>query len=179
MRVPSTVWHLKKNCLVKSVYFVAEYGTILMSVINSVCYIHIVRLRCPGFSIVIDSSNPSFLVPCYRSSVVIVVTSTVSLLQIYYALPLLRNCPRLWFVTNEAQFAVSELTSLYYKGADKSLARPGRKQVNVSVRMTWISFGALSCREIQLDDCSRLDVVEIARPWHASGFVCFLVGLRT
>ena len=32
-------------------------------------------------------------------------------------------------------------------GADKSLARPGRKQANVSVRMTWISFGALPYRE--------------------------------
>jgi len=30
--------------------------------------------------------------------------------------------------------------------ADKSLARPGRKQANASVRMAWISFGALLCR---------------------------------
>ena len=33
-----------------------------------------------------------------------------------------------------------------YRSADKSLARPGRKQANVSARMAWISFGALSCR---------------------------------
>ena len=33
-----------------------------------------------------------------------------------------------------------------YRGADKSLAWPGRKQANVSVRMSWISFGALPCR---------------------------------
>ena len=46
-----------------------------------------------------------------------------------------------------------------YRGADKSLARPGRKQANVSVRMAWIS---LSCRGKQLD-ISRLDVTEIAR----------------
>ena len=39
----------KKNGVMKSVYYVAEYGTILMSVFNSVFYIHIVRLRCPGF----------------------------------------------------------------------------------------------------------------------------------
>ena len=57
-----------------------------------------------------------------------------------------------------------------YRGSDKSLARPGRKQANVSLRMTWISFGALSWRgKKKLDDSSRLDVVEIARvPWHAS-----------
>jgi len=33
-----------------------------------------------------------------------------------------------------------------YKGADKSLAWLGSKQANVSVRMAWISFGALPCR---------------------------------
>jgi len=27
------------------------------------------------------------------------------------------------------------MCSVYYRGADKSLARPGRKQANVSVRM--------------------------------------------
>jgi len=50
-----------------------------------------------------------------------------------------------------------------YRGADKSLARPGRKQTNVSVRMALMSFGALPCRGGGLDDSSRLDVVEIAR----------------
>ena len=50
-----------------------------------------------------------------------------------------------------------------YMGAEKSLARPGRKQANVSVKMPWISFGALPCRKKKLDDSSRLDVVEIAR----------------
>ena len=50
-----------------------------------------------------------------------------------------------------------------YRGADKSLAQPVRKQANVSVRMALISFGALPCRKKQLDDSSRLDVVEIAR----------------
>ena len=51
-----------------------------------------------------------------------------------------------------------------YRGADKSLAQPGRKQAKVSVRMAWISFGALPCRkEKKHDDISRLDVVKIAR----------------
>ena len=49
-----------------------------------------------------------------------------------------------------------------YRGADKSLARPGRIQANVSVRMASISFGALPCKKT-LDDSSRIDVVEIAR----------------
>ena len=52
---------------------------------------------------------------------------------------------------------------LYYKGADKSLARPGRKQANISIKMAWISFGALPRTKKELDDSSRLDVVEIAR----------------
>ena len=69
---------------------------------------------------------------------------------------------------------------MFLKGADKSLARPCRKQTNVSVRMAWISFDVLSCRkEKKLGDNSRLDVVEIARPWYASELVSFLVGLRT
>jgi len=32
------------------------------------------------------------------------------------------------------------------RGADKTLARPGKKQANVSVRLASISFGALPCR---------------------------------
>ena len=35
-----------------------------------------------------------------------------------------------------------------YRGADKSLAPPGRKQVNVSVRMAWIYFGTLPERNL-------------------------------
>jgi len=54
------------------------------------------------------------------------------------------------------------LISCVHMGANKSLARPGRKQANVSVRMAWISFGALPCRKKKLDDSSLLDVVEIA-----------------
>jgi len=49
-----------------------------------------------------------------------------------------------------------------YSDADKSLAEPGRKEGNVSVRMVWISFGALPCGGGgKIDDLSRLDVVEI------------------
>jgi len=53
------------------------------------------------------------------------------------------------------------LISTLIHSADKSLAQPGTKQPNVSVRMAWISFGALSCRKKNYDS-SRLDVVEIA-----------------
>ena len=51
---------------------------------------------------------------------------------------------------------------IVYRGADKSLVRPGRKQDNVSIRKTWIFFGTLLCRKKELDDSSLLDV-EIAR----------------
>jgi len=40
--------------------------------------------------------------------------------------------------------------ALKYWDADKSLARPGKKQANVSVRIVWISFGALPCRKRNL-----------------------------
>jgi len=48
-----------------------------------------------------------------------------------------------WMPTNAVQ-------PFNYRGADKSLARPGRKQANVSVRVAWISFSALPCRKNNL-----------------------------
>ena len=62
-----------------------------------------------------------------------------------------------------------------------SLAWPGRKQANVSVRMEWISFDALPCKkknETWWQLASRC-CWNRARPWHASELVCFVVGLRT
>jgi hypothetical protein len=61
-----------------------------------------------------------------------------------------------------------------YRSADKSLARPGRKQANVSVRMAWISFGPLPWWQLMSRCCWNR-----ARPWHASELVSLLVGLRT
>ena len=77
---------------------------------------------------------------------------------------------------NYRQFLLS--TVWIYKGADKSLARPGRKQANVSVRMAWISFGALPCRkkESWWQLASRC-CWNRARPWYASQLVSFLVRL--
>jgi len=43
-------------------------------------------------------------------------------------------------------FDLQSNATLMYRGADKSLAWPGRKQVNVTVRMAGISFGTLPCR---------------------------------
>jgi len=66
-----------------------------------------------------------------------------------------------------------------YRGADKSLARPGRKQANVSVRMAWISFGALPCRKKSWWQQTSRCCWNRARPLHAFELVSFLVGLRT
>ena len=41
----------------------------------------------------------------------------------------------------------SYMEDILHRATDKSLARPWRKQANVSVRMAWISFGALTCRK--------------------------------
>ena len=51
-----------------------------------------------------------------------------------------------------------------HRGADKSLARPGRKQANVSVRMSVNFLRHLALQEKKLDDSSCLDFVEIACP---------------
>jgi len=68
----------------------------------------------------------------------------------------------------------------YTRGADKSLVRSGKKQANVSVRMAWISFGALACmgKQTWWQLASRC-CWNRARPSHASELVSFLVGLRT
>ena len=67
-----------------------------------------------------------------------------------------------------------------YRGVDKSVARPGRKQANISVRMAWISFGALPCRKKKHLMTARVSMLlKSPRPWHGSELVSFLVGLRT
>jgi len=59
-------------------------------------------------------------------------------------------------------------TELHNENLCKYVALCFLAYVIVSVRMAWISFGALPCRK-KLDDSSRLHVVEIARvAWHAS-----------
>jgi len=68
---------------------------------------------------------------------------------------------------------------LMYRGADKSLAWPGRKQANVSARMAWISFGALPCRKKARWHFASRCCWNRERPWHDSELVSFLVGLKT
>jgi len=66
-----------------------------------------------------------------------------------------------------------------YRGTDRSLARPGREQAYVPVRMVWISFGALPCRRKTWWQLESRCCWNRARPWHAFELVSFLVGLRT
>ena len=72
-----------------------------------------------------------------------------------------------------------KLVDYVYRGADKALARPGRKRANVSVRMAWISFGALSCRKKTWRQLVSRCCWNRVRTQHASELVSFLVGLRT
>ena len=62
-----------------------------------------------------------------------------------------------------------------YRGADKSLARPGRKQVNVSVRTALISLGALSCRKPNLMT-TRVPILLKSRASLTCFRACFLPG---
>ena len=57
-----------------------------------------------------------------------------------------KTCARI-YLKSRITPAVEIIYKRMYRGADKSLARPGRKQANVSVRMASISFGALTCRK--------------------------------
>jgi len=50
-----------------------------------------------------------------------------------------------------------------------TVAYDGTCSPNVSIRITWISLGALPCKEKKLDNSSGLHVIEMARvAWHAS-----------
>jgi len=75
--------------------------------------------------------------------------------------------------------SMSPLSIRKYRGADKSLARTGRKQANVSVRMAWIFFGALPCRKKRTWWQLVSQCWNRVHPWHASELISFLVGLRT
>ena len=61
-----------------------------------------------------------------------------------------------------------------YRGADKSSTRPGRKQANVSVRMTWISFGAMPCRKKLMT--ARVSMLLKSRASVICFRACFLAG---
>ena len=63
-----------------------------------------------------------------------------------------------------------------YRGADKSLARPGRKQANVSVRMAWVSFGALPCRKKKNFMTARVSMLLKSRASLTFFRACFFPG---
>jgi len=86
---------------------------------------------------------------------------------------LFRSCKTVAFLRG------TSLPGEVYRSADKSLARPGRKQANVSVRMVWISFGALPCRRKIWWQLTSRCCWNRARPWQSFELVSFLVGLRT
>ena len=69
---------------------------------------------------------------------------------------------------------------ILYRIGDKSLARPGRKQANVSVRMAWISFSTLPCRGKKNLMTARVSILLKSRLSLTCFWACFfLVGLRT
>ena len=63
-----------------------------------------------------------------------------------------------------------------YRGADKSFARPGRKQANVSVRMACISFGVLPYRGGGDLMTARVSMLFKSRASLTCFQACFLTG---
>ena len=63
-----------------------------------------------------------------------------------------------------------------HRCADKSLARPGRKQAYVSVRMVWISFGALPCTKKKNLMIAYVSMMLKSRPSLTFFRACFLPG---
>jgi len=66
-----------------------------------------------------------------------------------------------------------------YGSAGNPIARPGTKKTNVSVRMAWISFGAMQEKKKAWWQLASRCCWNRARPWHACELVSFLVGLRS
>ena len=62
-----------------------------------------------------------------------------------------------------------------YGSSDTSFARPGRKQANVSVRIAWISFRAMSCRKKNLMS-ARVSMLLKSRASLTCFWACFLPG---
>ena len=75
----------------------------------------------------------------------------------------------------EYSLTTVEVETQQYRGAVKSLARPARKQANVSVRMAWISFGALPCRKRNLMT-ARFSMLLRSRASLTCFRACFLAG---
>jgi hypothetical protein len=63
----------------------------------------------------------------------------------------------------------------YYRGADKSLARPGRKQANVFFQKALISFGFLPCRK-KNSMTARVSMLLKSRASLTCYRACFLPG---
>jgi len=70
----------------------------------------------------------------------------------------------------------ADRSTCMYRGVDKSLARPGRKQANISVRMAWISFGALPCRKKKNLMTARVSILLKSRASLTCFRACFLPG---
>ena len=71
--------------------------------------------------------------------------------------------------------SASCVCSVYYRGADKSLARPGRKHASVSVIMAWNLLGALPCRKRNLMT-TGVSMLLKSRASLTCLLVCFLSG---
>jgi len=71
---------------------------------------------------------------------------------------------------------LNKILTAFYRGADKSLARPETKQANVSVRMAWISFCALTCVEKKTLMTARVSMLLKSRASLTCFRACFLHG---
>jgi len=85
------------------------------------------------------------------------------------------KCPQFYSTSYRSRAVLPPKCSVY-RGADKSLARPGRKQANVSVRMAWISFGALPWRKKKNLITARVSMLLKSRASLTCFRVCFLPG---
>ena len=82
-----------------------------------------------------------------------------------------------WSIPAPVHYSVLlSIAKIIYRGADKSVAQPGRKQTNISVRIVWISFSTLPCRKKKNLMTARVLMVLKSCSSLTCFWACFLPG---
>jgi len=125
----------------------------------------------------------SFLLPAGSGAVrqtknsYVPIGNRIHVLPAWNALPQPTATPRVHFYVHLFTiFLIWYLSTILYRGAEKTLTRPGSKQANISLKISWISFGALPCRKNKILITSRVSMLLKSRASLLCFQDCFLPG---
>jgi len=124
--------------------------------LHTITFIHLFQSRKNYSSWRAESLSTSQQSPLLSRKVYILHPTNLKCTLSYWWLVLNFICAKS-YMSSTARHASYDRSFSTYRGADKSLARPGRKQANVSIRVAWISFGVLPCRKKKSSSFKRAD----------------------